>query len=68
MFGLRCLLRRLVTRVLGGLQASFGLLNLAAGAFLGFPAGIVLGLAAGFLGGGEDRDLFLLTAFRVAAG
>ena len=54
--------------IFGGLETSLRLLDLATGAFLGFPARVVLGLAPRFLSGGKDGDFFLFAALRVAAG
>ena len=65
MFSRRGFFRFLMARVLGGLDPSFGFLDLAAGAFLGLTLRVVFRLAPRLLGGRHDGDLFLLTAFRV---
>ena len=68
MFGRGCFFRLLMACVLGGLQSGLNLLNLTAFGVFRLAAGVVLGLAPRFLGGGKDGDLFLFAAFRVTAG
>jgi hypothetical protein len=54
MFRGRCCFRSLVARILFGLEAGFFLLDFASFGVLSLAAGIVLCLAARFLGGRQD--------------
>jgi hypothetical protein len=58
----------LVTCILVGLKPGFRFLDFASFGVLSLTTGILICLAPRFFGSRQDGDLFLLAAFRIAAG